>query len=708
MRISSNHIKIFSIVLALVLVLVPLGHQAMAQTSSAFPDAVDCGVDVICTGSVVIQWAILGALYAVGKFFGMLILGLSVLIKWGINYSGTIMTLPTVVAGFDVALSFVNLLFIFAIIFIAFKLILGLDEHGSKKMIGNLILAALLVNFSKLIAGVLIDFSNILTNFFLARFDPQSIGGAFEPQKFLDFAGAVIGNGTGYWGDFFTLFPMMLFSTLMTAFAAIILLSVFIMVMYRTVFMAFLLIVMPLIWGCWVMPSFKQYWSEWWDNFMKWIMYLPSVTFFIWLAVSTASLLGTRGGIATGQAPGALGFLENKLGAFVQMLLMGGLLIAGLKAGERSGAFGANLGSKMAGGAGKWAGSRALKFGKAVGGASARTATGVAGVAGVGLGARGLGALAGLAGFRGAAAKLKGVADATSKFGTAQAKFAGGQALSATSEAIGVKGGAGIIKDVQKFYDVNKQQQEQASVYQKEKLAEKTDDEVLKTADDGKGNDAEKFGMLMELQKRGLTGKVKADQQVAMLTSAKNIGAQGTNTYKSSEKTILNSDPRVAAELAGHAKGSAEAVKVIADHIQNKMTPEDAKQIKVEVLNDPNVLFALSNKQLGAISRDASPAKDLALNTVIKNAQRSPVKVMEDLSIARVKNREKYEAAKIAGNKEEMDRLKKTDRELKGQLILTKVASNKSSTSSSPYTLRAQEMREYLDQMAKPHNQGGH
>jgi hypothetical protein len=54
-----------------------------------------------------------------------------------------------------------NLTFIFALVYIGFKLILGGDDSGAKRAIVNLIIAALLVNFSLFFTKAIIDFTNI-------------------------------------------------------------------------------------------------------------------------------------------------------------------------------------------------------------------------------------------------------------------------------------------------------------------------------------------------------------------------------------------------------------------------------------------------------------------------------------------------------------------------------------------------------------------
>ena len=57
-----------------------------------------------------------------------------------------------------------NLLFIFGLILAGFKIIIGVDDAGSKRNIGTIIIAALLINFSLYVSQVIVDFSNIATH----------------------------------------------------------------------------------------------------------------------------------------------------------------------------------------------------------------------------------------------------------------------------------------------------------------------------------------------------------------------------------------------------------------------------------------------------------------------------------------------------------------------------------------------------------------
>jgi len=71
-----------------------------------------------------------------------------------------------VVEGWGVLRDFCNMFFIFILLYIAFKTILGLAGGKTKEMIINVVIIGLLINFSLFATQVIIDASNILTRVF--------------------------------------------------------------------------------------------------------------------------------------------------------------------------------------------------------------------------------------------------------------------------------------------------------------------------------------------------------------------------------------------------------------------------------------------------------------------------------------------------------------------------------------------------------------
>ncbi len=307
--------------------IIALPQNAQAATTAEAPLFFGCSLGF----SDIFQCTVGNLLLLVKYFLGMVLTLVSQLIGWFIHYSTTIMSLPAVTAGFKVALGAVNVLFVMALIVMAFQIILGLGGHETKSKLAKVIVSAVLVNFSLLIAGFILDVSNVFTNFFISPVTGENFGAAFNIQ--------FINNLTQHLGsnpNIFTLFAVDLFTVLLTGIALIIMIAVLGTVIVRTVYVAGLLIFMPIMWGFRVFPGLERYSSEWWDDFLKWgLKVLPVLTFFLWLGLSTASQLANFKDISppvlSGEA-GALGkTLTEAFNVLLQLAIVGGLMIYGLK-----------------------------------------------------------------------------------------------------------------------------------------------------------------------------------------------------------------------------------------------------------------------------------------------------------------------------------------------------------------------------------------
>src|SRR3989344_8919207 len=150
--------------------------------------------------------------YAIGLLLGGLAAIIAMIAGWlvnfAINLNFNILQNPIIDIGWRISRDIANLGFVLFIIIIAIATILRMQQYGAKSALGKLIAVALLVNFSLVFAGVFIDFSNMLTNFFIKNIASGDSGGlasaianAFKIQNLLtvkDIEG--IKTGVGEWG----------------------------------------------------------------------------------------------------------------------------------------------------------------------------------------------------------------------------------------------------------------------------------------------------------------------------------------------------------------------------------------------------------------------------------------------------------------------------------------------------------------------------
>lgn len=284
-----------------------------------------------------------------------------------------------VYTGWGAAREIANLGFVLVIILIALATVLRYKEYGTQKLLFRLIAAAILVNFSLTIAGVLIDFSHVLTNFFLSKLIggdiASGLAGAFNPQGLFSQTTLVenAGGGEVLLASILNLFFIIIFN-LIGAFS---MLALAIMFFLRFLHLSFLLIISPIVWLFWVMPSLSGKFKEWWHAFTKWVFFAPASSFFIYLAIISAKRLSNQPEIFSSQIlNGLMDSVTNILSKGAQMIVLAGILLGGLIIAQKMSIDGASGAVGLAGKAGKWAKGKAGQFGSRLGTAPLRSSLG--------------------------------------------------------------------------------------------------------------------------------------------------------------------------------------------------------------------------------------------------------------------------------------------------------------------------------------------
>ena len=113
-----------------------------------------------------------------------------------------------VLSGFNFVLGLVNLFFILALVFIALAYILKIESLELKKALPRLIIVILLVNFSRLIVGALVDVSQFFMNTFLDTFGGDFVTLSLIPLRtsFGALMNVILITITGYVASAFTVF----------------------------------------------------------------------------------------------------------------------------------------------------------------------------------------------------------------------------------------------------------------------------------------------------------------------------------------------------------------------------------------------------------------------------------------------------------------------------------------------------------------------
>ncbi len=222
-----------------------------------------------------------------GVIAGVFLVIAGYLVQLTLNINFQLMESPVVLTGWQIVLNFANMGFVLAIIVIAFATILRIETYEMKKILWKLIVAALLVNFSLVIAGAFIDISHFLAIYFLTQggiTDPlawsSAFAGMFEAQALLATDGGLEAAAAGV-----GMIASVFFSVFFTLLTVLTLLAVAIMLLIRYVVLGILLIISPIVWLLWIFPATESIWKKWWTKFLEWVFFAPIMIFFIYLAL---------------------------------------------------------------------------------------------------------------------------------------------------------------------------------------------------------------------------------------------------------------------------------------------------------------------------------------------------------------------------------------------------------------------------------------
>ncbi len=249
------------------------------------------------------------------------------------------------IGAWNLVKNWANMLILLGVIGVALATILRWPpEYDARKLLLPLIIVALLVNFSIVFIGIMIDTSNlVMTN--LAK------GGAKEADLVL-MIDKVREGGVRQLGDTVKDLPTaLLYAGLENIFTVIyILISITLfwlalILIERYIMLAILFILSPLafVFRVFPMPKARDLWNKWWQDFIKYCFLGVAAIFFLRLSVSMLSLssftdsltLIVPGGAGVGK--GSADLIANMMPSLIfHLLIVLGFLVAGLKIAKKS------------------------------------------------------------------------------------------------------------------------------------------------------------------------------------------------------------------------------------------------------------------------------------------------------------------------------------------------------------------------------------
>lgn len=191
---------------------------------------------------------------------------------------------PIIRIGWTLLRDFTNIIFILGLAYIGLAIALNLAGFNTKKAFGTLLVVALLINFTPVIAGIIVDISNIIAGFFWANVDFNLMAETFkifqgDTHVWLENLMNPLNTGRtillilfGVAGTFILfIFSFLYFIRPVMIWMLVILSPV-----------AFLGLVFREIKGI-PIPILSTIWSRWWNQFLQWSMIGIPTAFFLYL-----------------------------------------------------------------------------------------------------------------------------------------------------------------------------------------------------------------------------------------------------------------------------------------------------------------------------------------------------------------------------------------------------------------------------------------
>ncbi len=263
---------------------------------------------------------------------------LNKVVVWGVlDFGTTIKTFGTLDGFWMTIRDVANIVLIFSLLIIGISTILRVQQYGAKKLLANVVIAALLINFSFALTRVVIDASNYISTQFYTQLLAKGqtdqflnsdvglsgqfmqvlrMGSLYDLKNFTGSrAAALLSNGNSFLLSMLgcILFIILAYSFLIAA----------LHIIGRIIVFLVLMVTSPLAVLARFLPFFGGLWNQWWGALWSNAIMLPAYFGLLWFvlgvmknpAFQTAIGNGTFADLADGSsaatAPGSIQLLIN-------------------------------------------------------------------------------------------------------------------------------------------------------------------------------------------------------------------------------------------------------------------------------------------------------------------------------------------------------------------------------------------------------------
>ncbi len=334
----------------------------------------------MASASNLLLWVTARFLWVAGVFFDKTL-------DIGLNFAALLTHIPVVDVGWKIFRDIANICFIFILLAIAIGTILRIDSYNVKKLLVQVIITALILNFSLFFTKVVIDASNILALQFYNKISLQGGGQGASADPFGGVSDGGISQAflkglslTSIYNSGATLqgspdptqtpgglnlgeniIAIGLGGSILILIAAFAFIAGGIMFIVRTVVLMFVMILSPLAFLARTLPQTKGQFSKWVGTLMTQSFFAPLYLIMIYIVVAILNSMAPAVGATPTQGTSFADLLVTNgsavgtLYTFVILIgLMFGSLIIAKQLGAAGSGFARNVAGKATFGAGAW------------------------------------------------------------------------------------------------------------------------------------------------------------------------------------------------------------------------------------------------------------------------------------------------------------------------------------------------------------------
>jgi len=206
---------------------------------------------------------------------------------------------PIIAAGWSLMRDLVNMFFIIALAFIGLATALRIKQYEIQKTLPRLIFITLICNFTPVLCGIVVDFSNILTYFFI-----EQLSGLEFLRSRMVAESLIIQNLVKGWFDWQAVFSSVIQALVMAGanyFTALVLFLFALIFAMRYVAIWIAVILSPLAFFASIFPQLPLiggFWRTWLNQFLQWCFVGVTAAFFLYLGnnilVVAPGMIGTE------------------------------------------------------------------------------------------------------------------------------------------------------------------------------------------------------------------------------------------------------------------------------------------------------------------------------------------------------------------------------------------------------------------------------